>query len=1081
MNEHPAQAVSRFAAEWESTLRGERNEPPRLQPFLPDGRQARLALLTELVWMDVRRRRRRAGLEKRILDYRTEFPEVTASPEYADLVFEEFLACGRRGQPDVETFVVDYPEVADEIRRRATEAAAPRPDPTSLPDDIETGRRLDDFDLLTRLGGTDHSRMFLARQRSMQRLVAVRVESGADSDTPTVAQLDHQHIVRVYDQRLIADGSTGKPLRLLYMQYHPGGTVDGVLTQLRHARATESTPAERDSNPHAREPVPVEHSGVSTPAGRPGVTASTGADGVSAPTDVDGVIVPSDAGGVSGPTDVDEVFVPSDVGGVSASSDVDEVSASSDVDEVSVPIDAAQGFAPSGVAGVSVPIDAAQGFAPSDVARVSASTDAAEVSASTDAAGDSVTIDAAGDSVPTDVDSDSMPTDVDSDSMPTDVGRVVPRSERLRADVRIGRAVAAARTGRGHSDVPRITGAVLLAAVDAAMEARGEIRSAASSPVRAEIAELSWPETVAWVGRRLAEALEYAQRHGVLHHDIRPGNVIFTAEGVPKLADFTVGPLYPPDDRAGIETLRYRSPEALAALDPRAALDAGYVASGAEGQGASAVPDTRSDIYSLGLLLWEMLTGTLPFDEPVTDGLPDGHRAVADAPESDPRPGGISARASSGAVTVGGAAATSGGEGAAVPGVGGAAGAALERGGSSVGAAATSGEGGAAVPGVGGAAGAALDRGGSSVGAAATPGGGGAAGAALDLGGSSVGSAGDGRVRVLLRQRMIGVPEGAFEGLPADTPATLRRVLATCLEVDPERRWQNGAELAGQLDLCLDARARDLVDAPPRSSWARLRGWPVPIAALCVGLPNLLASVYNIRLNQSLIVDRLSAADQERFATVALVNNGIAFPLAAFVLLWLARRPLTVTYRLARGRHYAPAELERARRDTLLMGERTVWVPFAMWILAGVAWPLGLSRMGAHLSGQAYAHFFAAQVVCAAIALAYPFFLIAVYSVRSLYPQLLARGAIGPEDRRQLSALARRANFYLAVAASVPLLGVASATFVSGAEMAVVIVTVRWLSVGGILAFVLSFLLFQRLEADLRALVRAIPQGARQG
>ncbi|WP_067718691.1 protein kinase domain-containing protein [Nocardia yamanashiensis] len=852
MNEYPAQAVCRFTAEWESTLRGERDEPPGLRRFLPDGQLARLAVLTELVRIDVRQRRRRAGMEKRIIDYRSEFPEVTGSPEYADLVFDEYLARNRRRPLDIDTFVVEYPEVAGEIRARSAGLPEPPVRP-ALPADIGTGRRLDDFDLLTELGGTDHSRMFLARQRSMQRLVAVRVEAGADTDTPTVAQLEHQHIVRVYDQRLIADGSSGKPLRLLYMQYHPGGTVAGVLAQLRGARVAES------------------------------VTAETG----------------------------------------------------------------------SGLAGHP--------------------------------------------------------------------GQVVGRAERT---------VLAARVGRNHNG-PRLTGSVLLAAVDAAMEARGEIRSAASSRIRAEIAELTWPETVAWVGRRLAEALEYAQRHGVLHHDIRPGNVIFTAEGVPKLADFSVGPLYPPEDLAELEQQRYRSPEALAALDPRAALDDGYGVVGVgPGTPVVAAPDARSDIYSLGLLLWEMLTGAMPFDPPAeVEATPPAEHATTgpvDRPDREHMP--------------------------------------------TTGPARLPGRGDPYEDGIDGAATTGSDPTADGAGShAAAPG-----------NGSSLGARGDSEVRRLLRQRRIGVSAAAIAALPADTPATLRRVLTTCLEPDPDRRWQNGAELAGQLDLCLDARARDLVDPPPRSVWARLRRWPVPIAALCVGLPNLLASVYNIRLNQSLIVDRLPAADQERFGTVALVNNAIAFPLAALVLLWLARRPLAVTYRLARGHRYTPAELARARRDTLLMGERAVWVPFAMWIFAGVAWPLGLSRMGAQLSAQAYAHFFAAQAVCAAIALAYPFFLIAVFSVRSLYPQLLARGAVGPEDRRQLWGLARRANFYLAVAASVPLLGVASATFVSRADLELVIVTVRWLSVGGILAFVISFLLFQRLEADLNALVRAIPRPIRQ-
>ncbi|MRH90442.1 protein kinase [Nocardia sp. SYP-A9097] len=737
MNEYPAQAVSRFAADWESTLRGDRREPPHLNHYVPDGAALQLDVLTALVRVDMRQRWRRAGLEKRIAEYRSEFPAVTDSPEFADLVCEEYLVRSRYRALDVDTFSTEYPEVAGEIRRRFADGAV-RAETPALPAGIETGRRLDDFDLLTDLGGATHSRMFLARQRSMQRLVAVRVEAGADSDTPTVAQLDHHYIVRVYDQRLIAgNGGDSKPLRLLYMQYMPGGNAEGVLTLLRESHSTTTTP-------------------------------------------------------------------------------------------------------PPG-------------------------------------------------------------------------------------------------------------GALLLRAVDAAMEARGEIRPAESS-VRQEITALSWPETVAWVGRRLAVALDYAERHGVQHHDIRPANVLFTAEGVPKLADFALGALY---WNAGIpgaggaaadapEELRWRSPEALAArLDPTAPM-----------------PDTRSDIWSLGVLLWEMLTGTAPFDDPPATGVP-GHEVVT----------------------------------------------------------------------------------------------------------------------AMLARRRLGVPPAALNALPADTPAALRRVLLECLHPDPERRRQNGTELAGQLDLCLNARARDLVDPPPKSWRARARRWPVPIVALCVGVPNAIASFYNIRLNQSLIVDRLAAADQQRFGTVALVNNAIAFPLAALLLLWLARRPLTVSYRLAHGHRYPPAELARARADTLLMAERAVWIPFIMWMIAGVAWPLALYGSGARLPPHVFAHFFAAQTVCAAIALAYPFFLVAVYSVRVLYPQLLVRGAVGPADRRGLWALARRSNVYLAVAASVPLLGVATATFVSREDLALVIVPVRWLSVGGVLAFVLSYWLFRLLEADLRALLRAIPSG----
>ncbi|MFF0631228.1 protein kinase [Nocardia sp. NPDC004151] len=815
MSELSARALARFAADWESTLRGDRQEPPPLAGYLPDGRAVRLEVLTDLVRVDMRQRWRRAGLEKRITEYRDEFPEMGASPAFADLVCDEYLARSRFRPLDVDSFTAEYPEVATEIRRRFT-GETPPPPPPVLPEGIETGRRLDDFDLLTDLGGADHSRMFLARQRSMQRLVAVRVEAGTDSDTDTVAQLDHQYIVRVFDQRLIADGSTGKPLRLLYMQYVPGGTAEGVLAQLRREARTAGN------------------------GGKPG-------------------------------------------------------------------------------------------------------------------------------------------------------GRVIHR---------------AAPATNGLPD-----GGLLLRAIDSAMEAKGESRPS-GSPVRTDIAALSWPETVAWVGRRLAEALEYGERQGVLHHDIRPANVLFTAEGVPKLADFALGPMYWSTGFIGTRgatangagALRYRSPEALRAL-----LDS-----------AAPSPGPASDIYSLGVVLWEMLTGALPFDDP-------------------------EARAEAGHDTT------------AEPG----AGAAHE----------TAPEHGTVVEhGTGAERGTTADQG---AGVEVKP--------AAELVATAEAEAGTGTeaVRAMLARRMAGVPAAALDNLPPDTPATLRRVLLECLRPDASRRWQSGAQLAGQLDLCLDPDARDLIDPPAHSLWARLRSWPVPIAMLCVGLPNALASWFNIRINKSLIVDELSAPDQNRFEQVALITNLATFPMAALLLLWLARRPLTVSYRLGRGHEYTPDQLARARADTLLLGERVVWVPFALWLIAGIVWPLALAGAGARLPHMAFAHFFTAQVVCATIALAYPFFLIMVYSVRSLYPQLLARGSVGHEDRRQLAALARRSNFYLAAAASVPLLGVASVTFVATDDLGLVIVPLRILSVGGVLAFVVIYQLSRMLEADLGALVRAIPEGGR--
>ena len=76
-------------------------------------------------------------------------------------------------------------------------------------------------------------------------------------------------------------------------------------------------------------------------------------------------------------------------------------------------------------------------------------------------------------------------------------------------------------------------------------------------------------------------------------------------------------------------------------------------------------------------------------------------------------------------------------------------------------------------------------------------------------------------------------------------------------------------------------------------------------------------------------------------------------------------------------------------------------------------------------------HFFASLAVCGAIAASYPFFLIAFYMVRSIYPMFLQHGEASDVDARNLRGLDLRCNFYLAVAASVPLLGVAGVTFIA--------------------------------------------------
>lgn len=600
---------------------------------------------------------------------------------------------------------------------------------------IEVGQRLDDFDLLVELGSGAFARVFLARQRSMQRLVAVKISANRGEEGQTLAQLDHDYIVRVFDQRILRD----RDWRLLYMQYVPGGTL-------------------------------------------------------------------------------------------------------------------------------------------------------------------------------------------------LDLGRLIFGDDR-----------------RPES------GQALLDAVDVALESRGESRPTEST-ARAELATLSWPETVAWLGKRLAEALHYANSRGVLHRDIKPANVLLAPDGTPKLADFNISFARNLSGASPFTyfggSLSYMSPEQLMATRPGHVHDAANL-------------DTRSDIYSLAVMLWELLTGRKPFDD-----------SAAQA-----------ARAES-AELVGDT-------------------------------------------------------------------------TALDL---------------MLSTRAEGITSAALAALPSDCPTALRRVLLKALSADRDQRWTSGAELAEQLQLCLDPQARDLVDPPERSWRLRLRPYFLPIAVPAVVIPNALAAAYTIHHNQLLIVSKLSEQGQDRFMLLTTLLNLLVWPLGIVLAVYSIRYVIFVPRRLRRGPAPPADALARARHDCLVASERVVFVVIGLWVLSGVTFALTLQFVAGGMPGRSAIHFVGSHAVGGAMAIAYPFFLLTFYIVRSIYPELIAQGQTDARDAEQLRALSRRLSRYLAIAASVPLLAIMAVSFLTAPEIAEIIVPIRVVCLGGIAAFIFAYWLSRMIESDIQALERVIRQ-----
>ena len=191
------------------------------------------------------------------------------------------------------------------------------------------------------------------------------------------------------------------------------------------------------------------------------------------------------------------------------------------------------------------------------------------------------------------------------------------------------------REGRGGGQPSRVRSALgrywtMLADWDTeAGSTRGRAPSVdRAQPARRFLRHASFVQAATWIAARLAEGLEHAHCRGLLHRDLKPSNILITADGTPMILDFNLAaaadPAVESHDRLG-GTLPYMAPEHLEAFGPA----------------SSARVDRRSDLYAMGLILFEMAAGRHPFEPP-----PEGLSTIAmlDHMIADRRAGAPSAR-----------------------------------------------------------------------------------------------------------------------------------------------------------------------------------------------------------------------------------------------------------------------------------------------------------------------------------------------------------------------------------------------------------------------------------------------------
>lgn len=366
--------------------------PQDISAFLPDDSKYRRIVLTEMVKMDLEYRYNVWNHPKRLEEYLQEFSEIKEHLP-ADLIYEEFHLRRKCGfDVSAHDYLARYP-----MHRQALKGFFDLNEDyestrllshscSKLPDPFKSGAVLDDFELIRELGHGSFARVYLASQRSLRRIVALKISLEKGLEAQTLAQLDHQSIVRIFDYRELSSLNVS----LLYMQFIPGGTLRDVIKQ---------------------------------------------------------------------------------------------------------------------------------------VAKL-------------------------------------------------------PKDQQC--------------------------GQIYLDAISEFMERDGGEPPHFDSNMVNQLSGANWPETVCWIGARLAEGLEYAHAHKVLHRDIKPANVLLGADGIPKLADFNLSfcsNLKTATPKAFFGgSIAYMSPQQLCACHPNLDISAEDL-------------DSRSDTYSLGVLLLELLNGKKPFPE----------------------------------------------------------------------------------------------------------------------------------------------------------------------------------------------------------------------------------------------------------------------------------------------------------------------------------------------------------------------------------------------------------------------------------------------------------------------------------
>ncbi len=209
-------------------------QPANIEQFIPQyGQDYRSLAIIELAKAEMELAWAR-GEPLGVMDYLSRFPELqqcTGGVPFELLVEELRLRKQNDAAFDPQEFLCAFPQHASLLKRLLAIQESDMPSLAwrqTIAPQLHPGETIEDFELLRLLGKGAFAQVFLAKQASMSRLVALKISEDCGDEPQTLSQLDHPHIVRVFDVRRVP------PLRLLSMQYAPGGTLQQLVGSLAH-------------------------------------------------------------------------------------------------------------------------------------------------------------------------------------------------------------------------------------------------------------------------------------------------------------------------------------------------------------------------------------------------------------------------------------------------------------------------------------------------------------------------------------------------------------------------------------------------------------------------------------------------------------------------------------------------------------------------------------------------------------------------------------------------------------------------------------------------------------------------------